>query len=66
MNTNMRALFVTLAIAVQAACRQVRRSSVVASFSVYVAIRPDLTVPWQTEGIDSFGGSGVIIEGGAS
>ena len=24
---------------------------------------PDLSAPWQTEGIDYFGGSGVVIEG---
>jgi len=34
----------------------------VVEFSVY-SDPPDLTMPWQTEGADLFGGSGVIIDG---
>jgi len=37
-------------------------ASSVVSFNV-LSDPPDLTIPWQSKGIENFGGSGVIIEG---
>jgi len=37
-------------------------ASSVVSFNV-LSDAPDLTIPWQTTGIENFGGSGVIIDG---
>lgn len=37
-------------------------ASSVVSFNV-LSDAPDLTIPWQSKGIENFGGSGVIIEG---
>ena len=68
MNTNMRALLVALAIAGTVGrpgigkAEKASVASSVVSLDV-VSDSPDLTAPWQTEGIDYRGGSGVIIEG---
>ncbi|MFA9409665.1 MAG: hypothetical protein ACERK0_00270, partial [Deltaproteobacteria bacterium] len=68
MNTNTRALFITLAIAgaggvpAGSGAQEPSIASSVVSLDV-VSDVPDLTTPWQTAGIDYFGGSGVIIEG---
>jgi S1-C subfamily serine protease len=68
MNTNTRALFITLAIAgaggvpAGSGAQEPSIAPSVVSLDV-VSDVPDLTTPWQTAGIDYFGGSGVIIEG---
>ena len=68
MNTNTRALFITLAIAgaggvpAGSGAQEPSIASSVVSLDV-VSDMPDLTTPWQTAGIDYFGGSGVIIDG---
>jgi S1-C subfamily serine protease len=68
MNTNTRALFVALAIAgagespTTGHAQETSIAPSVVSLDV-VSDVPDLMAPWQTEGVDYFGGSGVIIEG---
>jgi S1-C subfamily serine protease len=68
MNAPLRAVVAALAIAGlggwpgASVAQEASISSSVVSLDV-VSDVPDLTAPWQTEGIDYFGGSGVIIEG---
>ena len=68
MNTHTRALFIALAIAGASAwpttsdAQETSIAPSVVNLDV-VSDVPDLTAPWQTGGIDYFGGSGVVIEG---
>jgi S1-C subfamily serine protease len=66
MRPRLRALVVLLAIGSAwpdaAGAREASIASSVVQLFVY-SDPPDLTMPWQTEGVVSYGGSGVIIEG---